>query len=570
MVERSRRSVGATLAAARAALAEGVAANLAGGTHHASAARGSGYCVFNDVAVASRAPAGRGAAAASSSSTSTSTRATARRRSSPATRACSRSRSTARRTSRSARPRATSTSPCPTAAATPTTCAALDRRPRVLGDEHARAAVRARLLPRRRRPARGRPPRPAQAQRRRPARARPPRPRRAAARSHPGRAGDGRRLRPRPRRHRRDPGGDDRGRDRRLARVARSRARLAARARLRKPRWPSTIAAHDRIHRSNRTRPPPTTPVRRRSTARAGAALALPPLRAADDALDRQRRLRPPQQRRLPAASSTRAVNAVLVAAGVLDIEHGEVIGLVVETGCNFFSSLAFPQALEAGLAVARIGRTSVRYEIGIFARRRGRDRGARPLRPRLRRSQDAPAGAAARSPARLRESPAMTDRRRRPAPSTTAITSRRSIRAFLPTPVPRETIEAILAVAARAPSGTNTQPWKVYVLTGDALKSLSRPARRRLRRPGRARPPHRGVRLLPDRVALALHRPAPQGRLGPLRPARHRQDRQGAHARAAPAQLRVLRRAGRPDVHDRPRSCARAAGSTSACSCRA
>ena len=54
MVERSRRSVGATLAAARAALAEGVAANLAGGTHHAFASRGSGYCVFNDVAVASR------------------------------------------------------------------------------------------------------------------------------------------------------------------------------------------------------------------------------------------------------------------------------------------------------------------------------------------------------------------------------------------------------------------------------------------------------------------------------------------------------------------------------------
>ena len=54
MVERSRRSVGATLAAARAALVEGVAANLAGGTHHAWASRGSGYCVFNDVAVAAR------------------------------------------------------------------------------------------------------------------------------------------------------------------------------------------------------------------------------------------------------------------------------------------------------------------------------------------------------------------------------------------------------------------------------------------------------------------------------------------------------------------------------------
>jgi len=55
MVERARRSVGATLAAARVALVEGVAANLAGGTHHAAASRGSGYCVFNDVAVAARA-----------------------------------------------------------------------------------------------------------------------------------------------------------------------------------------------------------------------------------------------------------------------------------------------------------------------------------------------------------------------------------------------------------------------------------------------------------------------------------------------------------------------------------
>jgi acetoin utilization deacetylase AcuC-like enzyme len=54
MAERARRSVGATIAAARAALAEGVASNLAGGTHHAYADKGSGYCVFNDVAVAAR------------------------------------------------------------------------------------------------------------------------------------------------------------------------------------------------------------------------------------------------------------------------------------------------------------------------------------------------------------------------------------------------------------------------------------------------------------------------------------------------------------------------------------
>ena len=54
LVARSRRSVGATINAARAALAGGVGANLAGGSHHASADRGSGYCVFNDVAVAAR------------------------------------------------------------------------------------------------------------------------------------------------------------------------------------------------------------------------------------------------------------------------------------------------------------------------------------------------------------------------------------------------------------------------------------------------------------------------------------------------------------------------------------
>lgn len=54
MVERSRRSVGASVAAARAALQSGVAVNLAGGTHHAHADRGSGFCVFNDVVVAAR------------------------------------------------------------------------------------------------------------------------------------------------------------------------------------------------------------------------------------------------------------------------------------------------------------------------------------------------------------------------------------------------------------------------------------------------------------------------------------------------------------------------------------
>nr|MBF0682677.1 acyl-CoA thioesterase [Pseudomonas sp.] len=59
--------------------------------------------------------------------------------------------------------------------------------------------------------------------------------------------------------------------------------------------------------------------------------------------------------------------NRYLIESGVLDIEHGAVIGLVVETGCHYFSSVAFPDAITAGLRVASLGRSSVRYEIGIF-----------------------------------------------------------------------------------------------------------------------------------------------------------------------------------------------------------
>ena len=60
-------------------------------------------------------------------------------------------------------------------------------------------------------------------------------------------------------------------------------------------------------------------------------------------------------------------VNRTLIEGGALDIEHGEVIGLVVETHCNYFASLAFPQSVDAGLRVASIGSSSVRYEIGLF-----------------------------------------------------------------------------------------------------------------------------------------------------------------------------------------------------------
>ncbi|MBK6293932.1 MAG: acyl-CoA thioesterase [Rhodoferax sp.] len=61
-------------------------------------------------------------------------------------------------------------------------------------------------------------------------------------------------------------------------------------------------------------------------------------------------------------------VNAHLIEHGVLDVANSPTIGLVVETQCNYFDSLAFPQLVEAGLRVARLGESSVRYEIGLFA----------------------------------------------------------------------------------------------------------------------------------------------------------------------------------------------------------
>jgi acyl-CoA thioester hydrolase len=62
------------------------------------------------------------------------------------------------------------------------------------------------------------------------------------------------------------------------------------------------------------------------------------------------------------------AVNAHLIEQGALDTERGETIGLVVETQCNYFAPLSFPQTIEAGIRVARVGQSSVRYEVGLFA----------------------------------------------------------------------------------------------------------------------------------------------------------------------------------------------------------
>jgi acyl-CoA thioester hydrolase len=61
------------------------------------------------------------------------------------------------------------------------------------------------------------------------------------------------------------------------------------------------------------------------------------------------------------------AVNAILIEAGLLDPASSEVIGLVVENSCVFFASLAFPDAIDVGVAVERLGRTSVQYLVSAF-----------------------------------------------------------------------------------------------------------------------------------------------------------------------------------------------------------
>ena len=62
------------------------------------------------------------------------------------------------------------------------------------------------------------------------------------------------------------------------------------------------------------------------------------------------------------------AVNRWLVGEGLLHVASSDVIGLVVETGCSFFAPVAFPGAVEVGVRVGRVGSSSVRYEVGVFA----------------------------------------------------------------------------------------------------------------------------------------------------------------------------------------------------------
>jgi acyl-CoA thioester hydrolase len=61
------------------------------------------------------------------------------------------------------------------------------------------------------------------------------------------------------------------------------------------------------------------------------------------------------------------AVNQFLIERGVLDIHHGEVVGFVVDSGCSYFSPIAFPDLVHAGIRVSKLGNSSVRYEVALY-----------------------------------------------------------------------------------------------------------------------------------------------------------------------------------------------------------
>ena len=105
------------------------------------------------------------------------------------------------------------------------------------------------------------------------------------------------------------------------------------------------------------------------------------------------------------------------------------------------------------------------------------------------------------------------------------ALLSRRSLRAFRPDPVPRETVARILALASRAPSGTNVQPWKVHAAAGAVKERIAAEMVAEFMAHG-----EEGWKstyaYYPTKWRVALPRPAAQAGLGPVRPARHRQGR--------------------------------------------
>jgi acyl-CoA thioester hydrolase len=180
------------------------------------------------------------------------------------------------------------------------------------------------------------------------------------------------------------------------------------------------------------------------------------------------------------------AVNGLLIERGAIDIHTGSVIGLVIETQCNYFAPLAFPEPVVAGIRVAHVGSSSVRYEVALFPGDENQPCAARGhfIHVYVDRATRRPAPLATRTAFRTGDPPMtqappvlpyIAPRHEGDARNAVdeAILSRQSIRQFLPTPVPRETIAHLLEVASRAPSGTNTQPWKAYVLQGASRDTL-------------------------------------------------------------------------------------------------
>ena len=135
------------------------------------------------------------------------------------------------------------------------------------------------------------------------------------------------------------------------------------------------------------------------------------------------------------------------------------------------------------------------------------------------------------------------------------AIATRRSVRAFLPAEVPRQLIEDILTLAARAPSGTNTQPWQVHVLTGQSKAAFSEAILAAYNDPQQLATHSEEYNYYPTQWKDPY---LARRRLGFIWAAGYCQNRQAAHARTARPQLHVFRCASGVDLHHRSCDAAR------------
>ena len=548
MAERARRSVGRDHRRLPGGAARRrVAANIAGGTHHASADQGGGLLRVQRRRRRRAPDAGRVASRAQRarcrwrSSTSTCTRATARRRSSATTRPCSRSRCTAQKNFPFRKERSDLDVDLPDGCAR--------RRVPARARAGAGRTVTRRVdpgpgdLPRRRRPARGRPPRPPEAHLGRPGRARPARVRLGVAARHAAGVRDGRRLRHADRGHGAGAGEHLRRVRWRAGKIGAAEGRPAARRRA--------------ARRARRTIPP--------SSARPG-----PDPRSAYPAF------RPITTRWMDNdvyghvnnvvyySWFDTAVNAHLIEQGVLDIHDGDDDRPGRRDAVQLLRAARVPAA-GRGRPARRAARPLERALRGRpVRRRRAADRAPRATSS----TSMSTARAAGRCRCRRRCVQSWRKCNDASAQVTTVVADpaqrrRRDQQPLLGARVPAHASPARRPSSACSPSPA-ARPRAPTRSRGRCTccreraatpgrEGLRRP-RRDLRQPGAGAGVPRGIRLLPREVGVALHRPPPRERLEPVRPARHREGREGQDARAAPAQLPLLRRAGRPDVHARSR----------------